>query len=152
MALVATFSEDFIAEAVEATLNTRVAGPQIEMRKVCFYDGAQPATADTAITTQNLLVRITYASDPFYYSPSYSGAVYEADHAYLPLNNAIAYTYEHLMSGTVTWFRAYTLADLPMFDGTVGTADSDLVLPFTAINANTRIHLDSFDVKMAYAI
>lgn len=76
--------------------------------KVRVYDGARPATG-AAITTQTLLVEVTNDS-PF--APAASVAILEPT-----LTGPTTVT----NSGTATWFRLVTSANVFVLDGTIGT-------------------------------
>lgn len=87
-----------------------------------IYDGAQPATADTAIGAQVMLVRLTFGS------PAFSAAV-----AGVATANAITFGVA-AATGTAAWFRAYeTDGVTALFDGSVGTGTTNIVLTSTAI-------------------
>lgn len=73
------------------------------------YDGTQPATADTAVTTQTLLATCTFAN------PAFSAAVAGVATAHAITQDASADA-----SGTASWFRVVSSAAATVFDGTVG--------------------------------
>jgi hypothetical protein len=100
-------------------LNTRV-GASCHIR---LYDGTQPANANTAITTQVLLVEWTGNAGGF---GSVSGGVLTA--------NAVA-NVNAVATGTATWFRITTSGGTAVIDGNAGLAGAtpDMVLTSTSI-------------------
>ena len=77
-----------------------------------IYDGAQPATADTAVGAQVLLAELRFNATAF------AGAA-----AGVATANAITADSSANASGTAAWFRALKSdGTSPLFDGTVGTA------------------------------
>jgi hypothetical protein len=76
---------------------------------VNLYDGAQPATADTAVTTQTLLATCTFAS------PAFLAAVAGVATAHAITQDASADA-----DGTAAWFRILSATSDPVFDGSVG--------------------------------
>jgi len=88
-----------------------------------IYDGSQPATANTAITTQVKLAGLTFAATAF-----------GAASAGVATANAIGSDASADATGTATWFRAYKSDHTTaVFDGSVGPATANLVLGSTAI-------------------
>ncbi len=99
-----------------------------------IYDGTQPATANTAVSTQNKLAGLTFGATAF---GAASGGVATA--------NAIGSDASADMTGTATWFRAWKSDHTtPVFDGSVGTASANLVLLTTSIVATGVISISSF--------
>jgi hypothetical protein len=92
-----------------------------------IYDGTQAATADTAISTQNLLVTITLNSTAF---GNASNGVATLNG--VPLSGTAGAT------GTASWFRMANGSGTTILDGSVGTSNADLILNTTSIlNGNT---------------
>lgn len=91
------------------------------------YSGTQPATADTA-PIGTLLAELGFANPAF----TVTGGVATAEPLLTDLANA---------TGTATWFRAFTSADEPVFDGTVGEADADLIIDDDAIAAGELVEI-----------
>lgn len=113
------------ADAVTTLLNSG---------KLRIYDGTQPATADTAITTQTLLAELTFGSTAF---GAASNGVSTA--------NAITADTSADASGTATWFRALKSdGSTPVFDGSVGTSSADLVLNSTSISSGAQVSVTAF--------
>jgi len=94
--------------------------------KLRIYDGSQPATADTAITSQVLLAEMTYNSTAF------ASAV-----AGVATANAITSDSAADATGTATWLRSLKSdGTTVIFDGSVGTSGCNLNLNTTSIVAN----------------
>jgi sulfur carrier protein ThiS len=99
-----------------------------------IYNGTQPATADTAITTQTLLAELTLNADAF---AAASNGVATA--------NAITADSSANATGTATWFRVVrSNGTSVMFDGSVGTSNADLILNTTSIVAGANVSISSF--------
>lgn len=99
-----------------------------------IYDGAQPATANTAITSQVLL-----ASLPL--NATAAGAA----SAGVATFNAITSDTNAAATGTATWFRAYKADGVtPIFDGSVGTSGANLNLTSTSIVAGGTVAISSY--------
>ena len=114
---------DAAADAVCALLNGG---------KLRIYDGAQPATPDTPITTQQLLAELTFGS------PAFGAAV-----AGVATANAITKDSAADATGTAGWFRALTSGNAPVYDGEVGTSGADLNLDTVAIQQNAEVSITS---------
>ena len=94
---------------------------------LALYSGSQPATADTAITSQTKLVQVAFGSPA--YGTASNGAA---------LANAIAPS-TGLANGTATWARYLTSAGLAIADGSVGTSGCDVNLDSTTIQAGALV-------------
>lgn len=101
--------------------------------KLRIYDGTQAATADTAIGAQVLLAELTF-SDPAFGAASNGVAT----------ANAITADSSANATGTATWFRVVDSDNTAIFDGTVGTATSDLVLNTTSIVSGAAVSVTAF--------
>ncbi len=111
------------ADAVCALLNSGF---------IDIYDGAQPATADTAITTQVKLARLTFGATAF------AAAI-----AGVATANAITSDSSADATGTASWFRACKSDGSAIFDGSVGTSSANLVLSTTSITAGAVVGVSS---------
>lgn len=101
--------------------------------KLRFYDGARPANANVAVTTQVKLAELTFANPAF--AASAAGVI---------TANAITGA-NALATGTATWFRVVKSDGVTVvMDGDVGTAGSDLNLNSTAIQINAAVSVTSF--------
>lgn len=98
-----------------------------------IYDGTQPATADTAISTQVLLAELTFNSTAFANAAAGVAAA-----------NAITTDASANATGTASWFRAVTSGSATIYDGTVGTGTHDLVLDTVSIAAGADVAVTSF--------
>jgi len=99
-----------------------------------IYDGAQPANANTAITTQTLLAELRFGATAF---GSASGGIATA--------NAITPDTDANATGTATWFRCLKSdGTTVVMDGSVGTSGCDLNLNSTAIQQHAEVDVTSF--------
>lgn len=99
-----------------------------------IYDGTQPATADTAITTQVLLAELTFSATA---APSAVNG--------LITFNAIGSDTSANASGTASWFRTFSSnGTTVVMDGSVGVAASNLVLNSTAITILGTVSVTAF--------
>lgn len=99
-----------------------------------IYDGTQPATADTAITSQVLLAELTFSATA---APAASNG--------LITFNAIGADTSANATGTATWFRAVqSNGTTVVMDGSVGTSASNLVLNTTSIVILGNVSVSSF--------
>ena len=98
-----------------------------------IYDGAQPATADTAVSTQVLLAELRFGSTAF-----------GASVAGVATANAITQDSSADATGTAAWFRVLKSdGTSTLWDGSVGTSSADLVLTTTSIVANAAVAISS---------
>lgn len=111
------------ADAVAALLNSGF---------LDIYDGSQPATADTAVSTQTKLARLTFGSTAF---ASAIGGVATA--------NAIMSDSAADATGTAAWFRALKSDGTKVYDGSVGTSGCDLNLNTTSIVINAQVSVSA---------
>lgn len=101
-----------------------------------IYDGSQPATADTAVTTQVVLADLTMNATAF-------GAAV----AGVATANAITSDSSADATGTATWFRLLKSDNSTVIlDGSVGTSGADLNLNSVAISAGAAVAITSFTV------
>jgi len=101
-----------------------------------IYDSTgagQPATADTAITTQVKLARLTFGN------PAFGSGV-----AGVATANAITQDSTADATGTATWFRALKSDGTAVLDGSVGTSGANLNLNSVAISAGAAVSCTSF--------
>ena len=94
---------DASVNAEANALNAEVNGGKLQI-----YDGTQPATADTAVTTQNKLAEFTLAN------PCYGAAVSGVLTANLPANTT------GLFDSIATWYRILKADNTKEWDGEVG--------------------------------
>lgn len=99
-----------------------------------IYDGTQPATADTAISSQVLLAELRFGNPAF---GSSSAGVITA--------NAITQDSDADATGTATWFRLLKSdGTTPVLDGSVGTSSANLVLPTVSIVQHAVVSVSSY--------
>ena len=121
-----------------------------------IYSGAQPATADIAVSG-TLLLSITVGSGVWAAAAFGNGLEFEND----PLAGEIEKNSEvwsglGLANGTAGWFRFYANSEdaglgstiLPRIDGSIGTAGSDLVMASTAIVTGRTYTVDTFKLTL----
>lgn len=97
-----------------------------------IYDGAQPANADTAVTTQNKLVELPMSATAFGTS---SAGMISAN----PITSAAA-----IATGTATWYRLVGSDGVSvLWDGDVDTAAADLILSSVSIQMNATVSISS---------
>lgn len=103
-----------------------------------IYDGTQPANANTAVTSQTKLARLSFGATAF---GAASNGVATA--------NAITSDSDADATGTASWFRACTSGGTAVYDGTVGTGTHNLVLTTTSIAQHGTVSVSSltFTVK-----
>lgn len=104
---------------------------------VRIYDGTQPAGADVAVTTQNVLAQLTM-NDPAF------GAAADANPGGRATANAITGDASADASGTATWFRVFDSDNNAIWDGSVGTSDADMILDDVSIVAGQPVDITSW--------
>lgn len=108
-----------------------------------IYDGTQAATADTAVGAQVLLAELRFGATAF--GAAVSGVI---------TANAITADSSANASGTATWFRCLASdGTTVVFDGSVGTATSNMIMATTTITALQSVSCSAFshDVQNATA-
>src|SRR5262245_32741794 len=102
--------------------------------KLRIYDGTQPATADTAITSQVQLAELTFGATAF-----------GAAAAGVATANAITQDTSADATGTATWFRVLKSdGTTVLFDGSVGTSGANLNRTSVAISSGAAVQVTSF--------
>lgn len=108
-----------------------------------IYSGAQPADGDASVgagvvlaeLTMNVVAFVAVASVP---STPYSIAA-----------NPIAQDVDANATGTAAWFRLFDATGLlPILDGTVGTAGTDLIMNSTAVQIHTAVSATSLTLSL----
>lgn len=108
-----------------------------------IYAGAQPATADTAVTSQTLLAELRFAATS---APAAVNGVL----TFAALVAAVA-----AASGTAAWFRCLAAdGSTPVLDGSVGLAgdDPNLVLNSVTIAAGGSVAVTSYTHALPRAL
>ena len=94
-----------------------------------IYDGAQPATVNSAVSTQVMLAELVFNTTAF-----------AASTAGVATANAITAESSAPAKGTAAWFRALQPAgNTAMFDGSVGVSDANLVLNSVSIQTGATV-------------
>lgn len=99
--------------------------------KIRVYTASQPANADTAISSQTLLVEFTCA-DPAFAAAASGVAAIDAD----PDLSATA-----AATGTAAWARVLDSDNNVVFDGSVGTSGTDFIINTTSITSGQTVTL-----------
>lgn len=117
--------------ALDAALNVLNGG------FVEIYNGTQPATPDVAVSSQTKLAKL-----------SLSATAFGASSAGTKTANAITSS-AALATGTATWFRLVKSDDsTAVFDGSVGTSGTDMILTTTAIQGGGTVAVSSLTISM----
>ena len=99
--------------------------------KINLYSGTQPANANTAISTQTLLVQLTISGG---FGTDSNGTL-----TFNTVSNGTA-----VASGTASFFRIFKSdGTTVVMDGSVGTSSADLVLNTTTIATNDTVAITS---------
>lgn len=101
-----------------------------------IYDGAQPASPDTAIGAQVLLAELTCNATAF--AGAAAAGVLTA--------SAITGDASANATGTAAWFRLLTSGATAKIDGTVGTSGADLNLDSVALVAGQQVNVTSLTI------
>ena len=102
-----------------------------------FYTGSQPATPDTAVSSQTLLGTCNLSATAF-------GAASSGTKTANSIANATA-----VATGTATWARVYKSdGTTAVIDGSVGTSGTDWILADVAITTGGTITVSSYTVSM----
>lgn len=97
-----------------------------------IYDGTQPSTAATAVSTQTLLATLTLGN------PAFGSAVNGVATA-----NSITGDSSADATGTASWFRVLASDDSVVYDGSAGTSSADLILNSTALQSGASVSISS---------
>jgi hypothetical protein len=122
-----------IAQNTASTEANALVGAFTNGALLTIYNGTQPATPETAVSTQTLLATVTLASPAF---ASASNGVITA--------NAIS-DMTISASGTASWFRLLKSDNTTVImDGSVGTSGCDLNLNSVALSSGATLSTTSF--------
>jgi hypothetical protein len=112
-------------------------GDELNNGYLRIYDGAQPATPETAVGAQTLLAELRFA-DPA------DGA--DATGGVMTLS-AITDDASANATGTAAWFRALKAdGTTAVFDGTVGTSGENINFNTVAFVSGALIEVTSFEI------
>lgn len=103
-----------------------------------IYDGAQPATADTALGAQVKLAELALSATAF--AAAGSGSI---------VINAVSDDTSADATGTATWATFTTAAGVRVLDVSVGTSGADVNLNSVAISAGSKVSLTSYHLDIA---
>lgn len=104
--------------------------------KLRIYNGTRPANANTAITSQTMLVELTCNATAF--AAAASGGVLTAN----AISNGTA-----AATGTASWFRLWqSNGTTAIMDGDVSTSGADVNLNNTSIATGQTVSVTSFTV------
>lgn len=124
--------------AANAAVNA--VAPLCNSGTIKIYDGAQPANANTAITSQTLLVTLTFSGTAFG-----SGSAGVATANAITAGTAVA-------TSTAAWFRVLKSdATTVVYDGTVGTSGANLNLNTTSIVSGGSVSITSLTLTCVEA-
>ncbi|MCA3713013.1 MAG: hypothetical protein IM667_07750 [Phenylobacterium sp.] len=113
-------------------LNTQI-GASARLR---IYNGTRPANANTAITSQTMLVELTGNATAF--AAAASGGVLTAN----AISNGTA-----AATGTASWFRLWqSNGTTAIMDGDVSTSGADVNLNNTSIATGQTVSVTAFTV------
>jgi hypothetical protein len=102
-----------------------------------FYDGAQPATADTALGAQVKLAELALTASPF--AAAGGGTI---------VANTITDDTSADATGTATWATFVKADGTRIFDVSVGTAGADINLNSVAIQAGAKVSVTSYSLSI----
>jgi hypothetical protein len=104
-----------------------------------FYDGSQPATADTAISTQVRLASLSFGT------PAFGAGV-----AGVAVANAITPDSDADATGTASWYRCWKSDHTTsVTDGSIGTSGANINMATTSIVQHATVTLPSFSLTAA---
>jgi hypothetical protein len=99
--------------------------------KISIYSGTQPANANTAITTQTVLVTLTVA-----------GAFGTDSNGTITIGSVTSAT--AVATGTASFFRIFKSDNTTVvMDGSVGTASADMILDNVSIATGQTVSITS---------
>ena len=97
-----------------------------------IYDGTQPATADTAVSTQTLLAELRFNNPASNAGAALGICTFDVDPA---VTDASANN-----TGTPTWFRALASnGTTAVIDGTVGLSGTDCIIDAVPITSGATV-------------
>ena len=107
--------------------------PLANSGKLRIYDRTQPATPETAVSTQTLLAELTLNATAF--GAAASGVI---------TANAITADSDADATGAATWYRVLKSdGTTALWDGSVGTSSADLVMNSAAIQIHAQVSVTS---------
>lgn len=114
-------------------------GVALDSGYIRIYDGAQPATADTALGAQVLLAELRFGADAF---PAASAGLLTA--------NAVTSDPSANATGTAAWARILKSDGTSVvFDGSVGTAAANVIIATTSIVTAAEVSCSALTLQVS---
>jgi hypothetical protein len=114
-------------------------GNALDNGYIRLYDGSQPADADTAVGAQTLLAELRFGADAF--GAAVAGTI---------TANAITSDASANATGTATWARILASNGTTVwFDGSVGTANANVILSSTSIVMGAVVNCSSLTFSVS---
>lgn len=114
--------------------------------KLIIYDGVAPATADTALSSNDPLVTFDLVNATPFAAAIDSGGYAEA---VLDCTPALSASGGAVVSGTASFFRILSTAGDCIVQGTCGTADADMIMNTLTIVGGSTVTLTSYSLKVS---
>jgi hypothetical protein len=134
-------------DALDAVVDRLDVGTAANAR-LRIYSGAQPDSPDDVVGTGTLLAEIDLGTADVF-GDATTGIGGEDDTATATAIDILPKTQTSATApGTAAWFRAVDKDATAVIDGSVGTADADLILDNTSIAAEQEVKLNSWKVKL----
>lgn len=126
-------ANNFIQANAAVNASAEAVGALCNSGTINIYDGTQPSTADTAVSSQTLLAVCTFGSTAF--GSASAGAI---------TANAITKDSSANATGTASWFRVLESdGSTTVFDGSVGTSDADCIVATTSVVSAAEFSITS---------
>lgn len=103
-----------------------------------FYDGTQPADADTALGAQVKLAELALSATAF--AAAAAGSI---------VANTVADDTSADATGTATWATFVTAAGVRVLDVSVGTSGADINLNSVAIQIGAKVSVTAYHLDIA---
>jgi len=114
-----------------------VIGDALDGGSIEFYDGAQPANANTAVGAQVLLATLTFNAAAFPAASAGSATAAAITSAAIGA------------SGTAAWARIKKSDGTVVCDCSVGTSGTDITVPTTTFTSGVTLSISSFILSEA---
>ena len=135
----AFFVTNAVAKAMMDTFNTKVDSGTAAV--INIYSGTPPATADAALSSNDLLAQLTMSTTAFGAATTANPSVVTA--------NAITADSSADSTNTATFFRILDQsAGTVVCQGTVGTATADMILNTVAITSGSTVSITAATVSL----
>jgi hypothetical protein len=103
------------------------------------YDGTQPATADTAVSTQNILAQLRFSASAF--GSSVAGVAN---------SNTITGDTDADVTGNAAWFRCFKSdGTTAVMDGSIGTSGADININSVAIQIHAEVDCSGLSITLS---